>query len=86
MKWRLAKGKKMRASIYTIRTQSGITFQVEANSHAEARVRASDSAIKREIIRMILEAISNISEVEQNRGPIRGKLMFNDAFFNNPHP
>lgn len=80
-KVRPAKGKKMRQSAYTVRTQSGITFQIEASSYAEARIRASDPAIKREITRMIVEAISNITEVEPSRGPARGKLMFDDAFF-----
>lgn len=71
----------MRQSIFTVRTQSGITFQIEASSYAEARVRASDPAIKREIARMIVQAISNIAEVEPSRGSVRGKLMFDDAFF-----
>ncbi len=71
----------MRQSTYTVRTTSGITFQVEASSYAEAKARASDPAIKREIARMILEAVSNIAQVEPSRGPARGKLLFDDTFF-----
>ena len=71
----------MRQSTYTVRTTSGITFQIEASSYTEAKVRASDPAIRREIARMILEAVSNIAEVNPSRGPTRGKLMFDDAFF-----
>ena len=71
----------MRQSTYTVRTTSGITFQVEASSYAEARLRATDPAIKHAITRMILEAVSNIAQVEPSRGPARGKLLFDDAFF-----
>ncbi len=71
----------MRQSTYTVRTTSGITFQIEASNYSEARARASDPAIGREISRMILEAVSKVSEVEPSRGPARGKLIFEDEFF-----
>ena len=71
----------MRQSTYIVRTTSGITFQIEASSYAEARLRATDPAIKREIARLILDAVSKIAEVEPSRGPVRGKLLFDDTFF-----
>ena len=71
----------MRQSIYTVRTTSGITFHIEAKSYPEASQRASDPAIGKEIARMILNAVSNISDIEPCRGSVRGKLVFEDEFF-----
>ncbi len=71
----------MRKNVYIVQAGSGISFLIEADSYQEARMRASDPGIAREVSRMMVNAISDIRNVEPLRGPARGKLHFADEFF-----
>lgn len=71
----------MRQTVYAVHTASGITFFIEASSYQEARLRASDPTIGKEIASMIVSAVSEIREFHACKGAARGKLFFGKEFF-----
>jgi len=70
--------------LYTVCTQSGIKFYIEASNIHEAKERARHPAIARELALMISDAISEVESVEPHRGPphlLAEKLVFRDNIF-----
>jgi hypothetical protein len=70
--------------IYTIQTNAGFTFNIEAASREEAEIRAKSPVITRAIAQMLSQALSNIKSVEMHRGPERlaqNKLTFKNEMF-----
>jgi len=55
--------------LFTVKTQSGITFTVEAASLSDAWSRARSPVIAMRFSRMMVEAVSHIDSVEPLRGP-----------------
>ena len=73
-----------RFNIYTVKTASGISFNLEASTYSEACARANDPVIAEEIARMMKIAVSNVSRVELFQGPMNlanRKLVFQDRLF-----
>lgn len=71
--------------IYEIKTLSGVTIRIEANSSHQAEQRAKSPRIIREFSRILQLSLNEIASVKPLRGPshrIRS-LIFTDEFFNN---
>jgi hypothetical protein len=72
-------------SYYTVRTNNGITFHIQASSHNEAQLRAASPLIPMQIALMVQQALNNVVSVEPHRGPQHPLRypVFEDEFFNN---
>ena len=53
----------MRKQYYTVKTQSGITFHIQAANEPEAQMRARSPVLANYLARMMQEAVSNVRSV-----------------------
>lgn len=70
--------------LYTVRTQCGIKFHIEANSVLEAEQRVRHPAIARELANLLSVVLADIRSIEFHRGPthrVDERLVFRDDVF-----
>ncbi len=59
----------MRKTYYTVRTNAGIKFHIQASTEQEARLRAQSPAIGHYLAKLMTQAVADISSIEPHRGP-----------------